>query len=153
VGDRFPWGPAGPAPALRCDECGKRIGKPRTHFVTASQNLLCARCMVPSASGTRCLHAEYYPDCPVRSHDMFDHHVSYATPAAAWVVLADPGKRVAGPWQGASSAPHRPHAAGQRKPKGALGRPSADPRRVRGRDSCAPRTTNPVTMNTKENHQ
>lgn len=36
---RWPWGD-GPAPALRCDECRKRIGRPRTHFITASQNLL-----------------------------------------------------------------------------------------------------------------
>jgi hypothetical protein len=92
---RFPWG-NGAAPALRCDECGKRISKPQgLHGVTESQNLLCGRCLVPQHAGTQCLHAKYYPDCPEAWHDMFDHHISYATRAAAWLVLPDPEKRTA----------------------------------------------------------
>ena len=86
---RFPWG-AGPAPALRCDECGRRIGKPRFHCVVAGAHLLCVRCL-----GQRRLHAKYHPDCPVAWHDMYDDDVSLATRAAAWFVLADPESRAA----------------------------------------------------------
>jgi late competence protein required for DNA uptake (superfamily II DNA/RNA helicase) len=91
---RWPWG-HGPAPALRCDECGKRIGKPRTHFIPASENLLCPSCMVLTRSGSVRLHAKYYPDCPETWHDMWDHSLSHATRAGAWFVLPDPEKRTA----------------------------------------------------------
>jgi hypothetical protein len=84
---RWPWG-AGPAPALRCDECGKRIGRRRLHFVTASAHLLCGSCL-----DKRQLHTKYYPDCPENWHDMYDHGGQLATRAAAWFVLNNPEKR------------------------------------------------------------
>lgn len=87
---RFPWG-AGPAPALRCDECGKRIGKPRGHCcILDGAYLLCLRCLLPAG-----MHAKYYPDCPEHWHDMFYHDISYATRAAAWLVLDDPERKTA----------------------------------------------------------
>jgi hypothetical protein len=85
-------GAAAPPPALRCDECGQRLGKARGHLVTASQNLVCARCALENA---RRLHTKYYPDCPEDWHDVFDHHIGHATRAGAWFVLADPEKRMA----------------------------------------------------------
>jgi hypothetical protein len=85
---RWPWG-SGPAPALCCDECGKRIGKPRTHFITASENLLCARCMMPNRGGSTHLHAKYYPGCPDHWHGMFDHGLTHATRAGAWFARAE----------------------------------------------------------------
>jgi hypothetical protein len=91
---RWPWG-TGPAPALRCDECRKRIGKPRTHFVTASENLLCPHCMTLNRAASGRLHAKYYPDCPEPWHDMFDHGLSHATRAGAWFVLTNPEKSAA----------------------------------------------------------
>jgi hypothetical protein len=51
--------------------------------------------MVPDFGSTRLLHAKYYPDCQEHWHDMFDHHISHATRAAAWVVLEDPRRRIA----------------------------------------------------------
>jgi hypothetical protein len=91
VTGRWPWG-AGPAPALRCDECGKRIGRRRLHALieTDRMHLLCGRCL-----DRQDLHANYYPDCPEIWHDMFDHHISYTSRAAAWFVLTDPERRTA----------------------------------------------------------
>jgi hypothetical protein len=87
---QWPWG-AGPAPALRCDQCGKRIGRRRLHCVLGDgARLLCSRCL-----SRRELHAVYYPDCPVRWHDMYDHGLSFATRAAAWFVLDNPETRTA----------------------------------------------------------
>lgn len=89
---RWPWG-TGPAPALCCDECRKRIGKSRTHFVIASGNLLCPGCLVLTRGSSARLHAKYYPDCPEDWHDMWNHNISHATRAAAWFVLAEPERR------------------------------------------------------------
>ena len=87
---RWPWG-AGPAPALRCDECGKRIGRRRLHFVlTDGARLLCGRC-----TERRDLHAVYFPHCPKSWHDLYDHDLRLATRAAAWFVLDTPEKRTA----------------------------------------------------------
>ncbi|MGO9155885.1 hypothetical protein [Mycobacterium sp.] len=83
----WPWG-AGRAPALRCDECGKRIGQRRLHCVLDPARMICGRCL-----GKRQLHATYYPDCPKDWHDMYDHPLSFATRAAAWFVLDDPESR------------------------------------------------------------
>ena len=86
---RFPWG-AGRAPALRCDECNKRIGGRRLHCILDKTHLLCVRCM-----DHRHLHTKYYPDCPSAWHDMWDSHGSLqlATRAAAWFVLPDERER------------------------------------------------------------
>lgn len=92
---RFPWG-AGPAPALRCDECGKRIGIRRGHHVLSDgEILLCGGCRTSYSAGRgRGMHSKYYPDCPDSWHDMFDHPGHLATRAAAWFVLSDPAKRL-----------------------------------------------------------
>lgn len=82
---RWPWGSVGPAPALRCDECGRRIGARRLHFVLDEARLLCVRCI-----DNRELHAAYFPSCPRLWHDMNDHPWRLATRAAAWCVLSDP---------------------------------------------------------------
>ena len=92
---RFPWG-AGPAPALRCDECARRIGKTNTHLVTPDRgNLFCVRCWMGPRSTQARLHARLYPDCPHTWHDLGDHHVGHATRAGAWFALHDPEKRKA----------------------------------------------------------
>jgi hypothetical protein len=51
--------------------------------------------MVPAFGGTRPLHAKYYPDCVEHWHDMFDHHISHATRAGAWLALDAPEARTA----------------------------------------------------------
>lgn len=83
---RFPWGD-GPAPALDCHECGRRIGKQRLHFITKFGHqpgrLLCGKCR-----DNKSLHAKYYPDCPDDWHDMWDHPCHGATTrATAWLIL------------------------------------------------------------------
>ena len=80
---RFPWG-SGPAPALDCHECGKRIGKRRFHCIIDNTRVLCARCL-----DQRHLHTKYHPDCPTSWHDMYDHDIKLATRAAAWHLLAN----------------------------------------------------------------
>ena len=89
----FPWG-AGPAPALRCDECRRRIGKVNTHTVTADgATLLCINChMAPGPTQTR-LHSRLYPSCPDIWHDLGDHAVQFASRAGAWFVLAHPEQK------------------------------------------------------------
>jgi hypothetical protein len=82
VTTRWPWG-HGPAPALRCDECGKRIGARRMHCVINDNNLLCVKCLSSGA-----LHTKYYPECPEKWHDMQDHAVQFATRAAGWLVIS-----------------------------------------------------------------
>lgn len=92
TGTRWPWGSGG-APALRCDECSRRIGGKASHFITASGHLLCGKCTFPH-SGTRGLHAKYYPGCDADWHDAWDHHISQATRAGAWCALARHGRRI-----------------------------------------------------------
>ena len=86
---RFPWG-SGPAPALNCSECGRRIGSRSMHhfFAADLRNptdmvLMCERCAYAA------VHAQRYPDCPARwRHDMCDHLVtSSSSRADAWHVL------------------------------------------------------------------
>ena len=89
---RWPWG-NGPAPALNCGECSRRIGKNASHLITESGHLLCSRCLFPDC-GTRRLHAKYYPGCDVDWHDMWDHNTSSATRAGAWFALARRGRRL-----------------------------------------------------------
>jgi hypothetical protein len=92
---RWPWG-GGPAPALRCDECRRRLGKQATHFVIAGgEYLLCQACMTGSRGRSQRLHGKYYPECPESWHEMFDHEKSFATRAGAWFSLTDPEKRTA----------------------------------------------------------
>jgi hypothetical protein len=86
-GRRWPWG-YGRAPALCCDECGRRIGQRRFHCVVDNTKLLCSRCL-----GDRGLHAKYYPACAEDWHDMYDHPLKLATRAAAWFVLTDSESR------------------------------------------------------------
>jgi len=83
----WPWG-TGPAPALLCDECRKRIGKQRSHLVTESGHLLCIRCLSDPKA-----HAKYHPNCPKGWHDMHDHGLKFATRASAWFALDNPEKR------------------------------------------------------------
>jgi hypothetical protein len=87
--NRFPWG-AGRAPALRCDQCRRRIGQRRFHCVVDNTKLLCSRCL-----GDRGLHAKYYPACAEDWHDMYDHPLKLATRAAAWFVLDSPERKQA----------------------------------------------------------
>lgn len=88
---RWPWG-YGRAPALYCDECGRRIGRERLHFILDSidsTRLMCGRCI-----DRRELHAKYYPACPDGDwHDMYDHPLKLATRAAAWFILSDAESR------------------------------------------------------------
>jgi hypothetical protein len=84
VSRRWPWG-YGRAPALYCDECGRRIGQRRFHCVVSMTPSCCAA----GAWGGRGLHAKYYPACAENWHDMYDHPLKMATRAAAWFILTD----------------------------------------------------------------
>lgn len=69
------------APALDCSQCGKRIGKARTHvYVPATGTVWCLKCFSPF-TGSRPVHARTYPDCPETWHDMYDHPHSIGTRA------------------------------------------------------------------------
>ncbi len=56
------------APAFDCAACGRRIGKTAGHNLLDDGRVLCSRCL-----GTRRLHRDLYPGCPVAWHDLFDH--------------------------------------------------------------------------------
>lgn len=56
------------APAFDCAACGRRIGKTAGHNLTDDGRVMCTRCL-----GTRRLHRDLYPECPVAWHDLFDH--------------------------------------------------------------------------------
>lgn len=93
---RFRWG-TGRAPALRCDECGRRIGQHTGHHILhEGAVLLCGRCRLPNSQArTRAMHAKYYPQCTEPWHDMFHHQARVATRAAAWLALTHPEERTA----------------------------------------------------------
>ena len=80
---RFPWG-SGPAPALNCSVCGRRIGKTATHIANADAvAVICVRCAWNPG-----MHTAWYPNCDDPDHRfVFDHHPGHATRAGAWYVL------------------------------------------------------------------
>jgi hypothetical protein len=64
-----------PAPAFDCAHCGRRIGQTASHWLTEGNRVLCARCL------GRAAHADLYPDCEHRWHDVLDHEGSTGTRA------------------------------------------------------------------------
>ena len=86
----FPWGD-GPAPVLRCEECGRRLVRRRGHYLVAGRHLPCSDCLLPDGGhgSTRRLHASWHPACPDARHDMWDHPVVNCTRAAAWYVIRE----------------------------------------------------------------
>ncbi|BBZ74142.1 hypothetical protein [Mycobacterium paraseoulense] len=82
---RYPRG-VGPAPALNCSVCGRRIGLRGAHFFVQPNVLMCGKCATWD-NNSRTAHAARYPDCPDTWHDMWDHYICSATRAGAWYVL------------------------------------------------------------------
>jgi len=66
------------APQFRCHECRRWIARKRTVMLLAADSpgaepvLLCLTCM--DRPSPRAAHAKWYPGCPERWHDMYDHH-------------------------------------------------------------------------------
>ena len=56
------------APAFDCAACGRRIGKTAGHNLLDDGRVLCSRCL-----GTKALHRDLYPGCPMAWHDLFGH--------------------------------------------------------------------------------
>lgn len=76
-----------PAPEFTCAQCGRVIGRGRTHvYVNALDAVWCLRCFSPHA-GSREVHARVYPDCPERWHDMYDHPTVSGTRAGIACML------------------------------------------------------------------
>jgi hypothetical protein len=76
-----------PAPPVDCDQCGRRIGARRVHYVATTATplvVVCVRCLGRGA------HARIYPACPEQWHDMHDHDLSFASRAAVAWLLAQP---------------------------------------------------------------
>ncbi len=63
------------APPFDCANCGRRIGKTATHYLTEGNQVACSRCL------TRPAHASLFPDCPEAWHDTLDHSGSSGTRA------------------------------------------------------------------------
>ena len=84
-----PWG-TGPAPPLRCDNCGKRIRG--EHYILRHDDelLLCGTCLDRTER-----HATYFPDCPHTWHDLIDHLHYTASRTAAWASLTNPESKQA----------------------------------------------------------
>ncbi len=89
---QWPWG-SGPAPALHCDGCGRRLGKQAGHFITETRHLVCGTCLFSTDDRGRRLHAKFHPDCVNACRGLLDHRTSSATRAAAWFVLTKPKER------------------------------------------------------------
>jgi hypothetical protein len=87
MSNQWPWG-TGPAPALRCDNCGRRIRG--EHYILRHDNqlMLCSTCMDRTDR-----HQTYFPDCDKTWHDLTDHLDCSASRAAAWDILTDPERR------------------------------------------------------------
>jgi hypothetical protein len=77
---------------MSCHLCQRQIGRRRTHCVTESGPIVCARCLGDKAS-----HARLYPKCGKRWHDAHDHGVVFASRAAAQCIRRDGGIRVTNP--------------------------------------------------------
>ncbi len=56
-----------PAPAFDCARCGRRIGKTAGHYLIEGDRVICSRCLAHPA------HAELFPGCERRWHDVLDH--------------------------------------------------------------------------------
>lgn len=69
-----------PAPPLDCAACAQTIGKWAGHNLTDDLRVLCSRCLF-----RRDLHRTFWPDCPLRWHDVFDHTKSVASTRAGVV--------------------------------------------------------------------
>ena len=70
-----------PAPAFNCARCGRHIGKTASHCLTEGGRVLCTRCLGRDA------HADLFPDCGVRWHDVHDHDGSLGSRAGIAAVL------------------------------------------------------------------
>jgi hypothetical protein len=68
---------------MACGNCGRVMGKTRTHLIldgpVIPERIVCIRCI----ANARAAHTEFYPDCSVGWHDVYDHPMSFATRAAA----------------------------------------------------------------------
>lgn len=76
-----------PAPSFDCESCHRTIGKWSGHNVTTDQRIICSGCV------EKPLHAEWFPDCGVDWHDLYDHLryvVSDRLAVAAALGLWDP---------------------------------------------------------------
>jgi len=73
--------------AYRCRRCNRRIGVNKTHMLTATNVILCSRCVYRNS---RPLHSQLYPDCPDEWHDLYDHPLASATRAYVYRVRKIP---------------------------------------------------------------
>ena len=71
------------APAVDCGRCGRHMGKTATHYVVVETlAVVCGRCLEKPA------HAQLFPDCLAKWHDMQDHDLIFATRAGVPYALA-----------------------------------------------------------------
>lgn len=64
-----------PAPPFGCARCGRRLGKAAAHFLIEGGRIVCSRCL------DRPAHADLFPACDVRYHDVLDHERASGTRA------------------------------------------------------------------------
>jgi hypothetical protein len=63
------------APPFDCARCRRQIGKTRAHHLIEGRRVVCSRCL------DRPAHADLFPDCGVRWHDVLDHEGSQGSRA------------------------------------------------------------------------